>query len=256
MKEYTSSPSLFVGADLIVLPEVDSTNSYAQNLLKSSRPSNGTVILAEKQSDGRGQRGTSWIAEPGQNITLSIILYPKSLSINKQFYLSRITALAVLEFCRNITEIKNFRIKWPNDIYFEKQKVAGILIENGLRGNLLSYSITGIGLNLNQSSFGDLINATSLALITGKTFVLKEAVKSLLQHFEKRYLQLHSNKFQQIESDYLNELVGLNEILSFNDNHGNFDGTIKGVTEEGKLIVYSTERGKKEYDLKEIKFIL
>ena len=145
-------------------------------------------------------------------------------------------------------------IKWPNDIYVGRQKIAGILIENQLTGTRISRSILGIGLNINQSNFGDL-NATSLYLKTEKFFDVKEVMLRFLHQFDLLWLTLMRGESQLLKSHYSSLLFGLNETLLFEDDLGEFQGTIKGVDELGRLNV-SSVRGDRIYDLKEIRFKL
>ena len=123
--------TLFVGQTMINLAETDSTNTYANNLLKQGLVNEGTVIITEHQTKGRGQMGNTWLAKKGENLTFSVVLHPVFLSADKQFYLSKITALAVFNTLTEFIDASqhDIKIKWPNDILVNKKKIAGILIE-------------------------------------------------------------------------------------------------------------------------------
>lgn len=124
--------TLFIGKNLLFLHEVESTNTYAMNLLRNVNAIEGTVVYTDNQTHGKGQRGANWGSEIAQNITASIIIKPHFLNIDNAFYLSKISALAVYDV---LTELlpnshNGIKIKWPNDILVNQQKISGILIEN------------------------------------------------------------------------------------------------------------------------------
>ena len=130
------------------IEDVTSTNDYLSQLCKNNETKEFYTVWAERQTAGRGQRGNSWESEPGKNLTFSIVLYPTVLKARQQFYLSMLVSTAVVYALNNYT--KGFSVKWPNDIYWNDKKIAGILIENELEGNYVMQSIVGIGLNVNQ----------------------------------------------------------------------------------------------------------
>ena len=148
--------------DIIWLQNVDSTNEEARR--RFSECDNLSVLSAVSQTSGKGQRGNSWTSEPGANLTFSIILKDGyRIKAYDQFVLSEITALSVIDFL-SFHGIDS-SIKWPNDIYVDKKKICGILVENSLRGEFVSSSIIGIGLNINQRNFDvNLPNPTSMIL--------------------------------------------------------------------------------------------
>jgi BirA family biotin operon repressor/biotin-[acetyl-CoA-carboxylase] ligase len=121
-------------------------------MLKLSRPPAGTVITAQEQTNGRGQRGSSWTAFKGDNLLASIIVYPNFLPPDETFMLSRITALAIRDAIEALTD-KDVFIKWPNDIIIGDKKVCGILIENNWSDFKIQSAIIGFGINVNQDKF-------------------------------------------------------------------------------------------------------
>lgn len=136
----------------------------------------GTALRAVTQTHGRGQRGNVWEAEPGMNITMSMVLRPGPIDCHSHFLVSKAIAVGVANFLQ--THASQFsdeiKIKWPNDILVNGRKIAGILIENtlGSRGDLI-YSIAGIGLNVNQTLFTEAApNAVSLSMLTGEYYDL------------------------------------------------------------------------------------
>jgi BirA family biotin operon repressor/biotin-[acetyl-CoA-carboxylase] ligase len=133
------------------------------------------------------------------------------------------------------------------------KKVSGILIENSLAGDAIQYSIVGIGLNVNQETFS-LPAASSMKIMTGIDFSLADLLCSLLEFLEQRYLQLRSGKTLELRNDYLKSLYGIGEPRNFADAEGEWQGTIEGVTQHGKLLILK-QGFIKSYDMKEIRFI-
>ena len=156
------SETLFTGRNLIKVKTIASTNNYALELLANNEPIEGTAIMAEYQQSGKGQRGSGWLSDEGANLLVSLIFYPRFLSPNNQFYLNIIASLAVMETVNNFCRA-DVKVKWPNDVYANERKIAGILIENSIRGSQIFSSVIGIGLNINQTSFPQFdVEATSL----------------------------------------------------------------------------------------------
>ena len=252
--------TLFIGKNLLFLHEVESTNTYAMNLLRNVNSIEGTVIYTDNQTKGKGQRGAEWSSEIAQNVTTSIILKPHFLSIDNTFYLSKISALAVYDVLAEIIPNSQYdiKIKWPNDILVNKSKIAGILIENNFSHTSIQHSVVGIGLNVNQLSFNEFEKvATSLKLLTGINYSRTDLLELLCSKLEKWYLKLKEQKLDFINESYLNCLFGLNHTLSFIDLKENvFDAKILGVSSNGKLIVELQDSSIKQYDIKEVKFVL
>jgi BirA family biotin operon repressor/biotin-[acetyl-CoA-carboxylase] ligase len=250
--------TLFIGQKIISLEQTDSTNSFMLRLLKSENIYEGTVVVTRKQEQGRGQRGTSWESEPGKNLTLSIFLCPLFLKPDEQFFLNKVISLGVAEFVISLLKRekgKKVKIKWPNDIYIGNKKVAGILIENSVSGKWLQHSIAGIGININQEKFSSCIpNPTSLKIVTGKEFDLKECLSGLCSCIEKRYLQLKANHREKIDSDYLSAIYRFGEVANYRYKDELLSAKITGVTMSGKLILKTEEEKIFECDYKEVEF--
>ncbi len=254
-----SMKTLFIGQNAIHLKAVDSTNSYASELLRQNRLVEGTIIYSFEQQNGRGQRGTVWESEPNKNATLSLVLHPTFLQTDKQFLLTKIASLAIADL---MSETLNFpikthdiKIKWPNDIYVGNKKIAGILIENTLRENILQSTIIGVGLNINQKIFNPAINATSLSMLTNKEFDLMEIIKRFCEFIEARYLQLKTNKLESINTAYLKHLYRLGEWSQYISNEKKIEGKIIGTSASGRLQMKLESGVIKEFDLKEIRFV-
>ena len=252
----TKNNTLFVGKVLLQMEELDSTNSYALELLSKNKPSEGTVISARNQTQGRGQIGSSWESEAGKNLTFSLILYPTFLTIKQQFLLNQVISLSLYDFISK--KISNeVKIKWPNDIYVRNKKVAGTLIQNILSANKFQTSIIGIGVNINQTNFlSDAPNPTSLKIEAGKEFDLRDTIEALCGDIEKRYLQLRSDKSTIIQKDYLANLYRYQEAAIYQrlDNGEVFSGKIVGIEESGKLMI-DHAKGQSSFSIKEVKFL-
>ena len=174
--------TLFIGKNLVFVPECPSTNTLALEISQQSPVKEGTVVITDSQTAGKGQRGNTWEARPELNLTFSVILKPGFLAINKQFYLNVLISLGLRDYLKEKTSVTAY-IKWPNDILVHGKKISGILIENQLRGSLLLNSIAGIGLNLNQKEFGSR-SATSLSLLTGNEFDRSEELPRIIGHWK------------------------------------------------------------------------
>ena len=245
--------TLFIGQQLYYLPECESTNSEAQQLLIKNKATEGCTVITSEQTKGRGQRGNIWEAEPGKNITLSVILSPVFLPVRQQFYLNMAVSLAVLDLLRE-QGASDAQVKWPNDLYVKDKKLGGILIENTINSYNLQHSIVGIGLNINQLNF-DVSTATSLAAVTGTSINLEHVTKQLLELFEKRYLELRGGKHAKLKYEYLQALYRYQEEHMFVVDGKRTTGSIIGVNEDGKLGV-NIEGELQFFGFKEISYII
>ena len=142
--------------NIIKLDAIDSTNAYLKELTLKSIPFDYTVVIAEEQIQGRGQRGTKWESEIGKNLTVSVFKKIEGLRVEQQFYISMCVSLALINSLKKF-QIPQLRIKWPNDILSANKKICGILIENIIKNNELVGCIVGIGLNINQKKFQHLL---------------------------------------------------------------------------------------------------
>jgi BirA family transcriptional regulator, biotin operon repressor / biotin---[acetyl-CoA-carboxylase] ligase len=240
--------------NIVELNEVESTNNYASQLV-SEKPEECTVVLAQFQNKGRGQRGNYWESEYGKNLLMSVILYPGFLPAEKQFYISKIVSLALAGILDN--KVDEPQIKWPNDIYVDTKKVAGILIENAIKGAHLDYSIVGIGLNLNQEHFiSDAPNPVSLKMLTGQNYDTREILNEFLTAFKHWYKTLKMGELSKIDSAYFNSLFGRNEWRQFRSENRAFEARIAGIGEFGKLQLENRSGEMMEYMFKEVEFVV
>ncbi len=242
-----------VGRDLLIFPSLDSTNDSCRKLLNSQDVQEGTVVWAHHQLKGRGLAGSAWESEEGQNLTFSVVLHPLFLKPSDQFYLSMVTSLGITGFLDEFTD--NIRIKWPNDIYYDKSKIAGILIENSIMENKITDSILGIGININQTVFGSHIpNPVSLKLVTGQHHPLRAGLESLCEKINHWYLLLMQGKKAEIKNRYTEQLYRLNEKTPFRCNDKVFTGTVRGVDGFGRMALELEDGNTGYFNLKEVEF--
>ena len=250
--------TFFTGKFLLHLPSVDSTNNYAKNYIAKSSPIDGTVILADEQFAGRGQSGNIWLSEAGKNLTFSIIYQTSFLLATEQFYLNMAISLGISAALASILlpdSDLSVKIKWPNDIYVQNKKIAGILIENTISGIHLKHSVIGIGLNVNQEHFQDGIKATSLQNVTKQNQDRNTVLNQVLLSVEKYFLLLKERKFERLKSDYIAHLYRYNIVSAYKKDEIVFFGKIIGVDAIGNLQM-ETENGLLQFGFKEISFVI
>jgi len=245
---------MIIGSKLIYFESLPSTNNHAVQLLKTSEPAEGTIIYTDYQSLGKGQPGNKWESEKGKNLLMSIILYPSFINSDKQFLISMALSLGICDFLRRY--ITSCSIKWPNDIYVNNDKIAGILIESSLTGNHIDFTIAGIGLNINQENFlSNVPNPISLHLLSGLKYELGDCLYNLAIDLDKRYKQLIGGYFDQIKEEYISKLYRLNEWNKFRDAVGIYTGRIITVGDFGRIKIEKQNGNLTDYSFKEIEFI-
>lgn len=234
-----------IGHTEIKLNKTRSTNDFAEDLCIQNEIQEGTVILSTFQSKGKGQIGKSWYSSHDKNLLCSLILEPSFLPLKSQFYLSIVVSLAVRELVCQCCGRDDIKVKWPNDIYCDKNKIAGILIQTILQGNKMRYAIVGVGLNVNEREFPiDIPNPTSISLVTGNKLNVEEVKNLFYQCIEESYSMLRAGMHSQLRNLYLEHLYLKNIPAYFSKNGRVFTGTIKGITDAGHLII---DQGGEEY---------
>ncbi len=238
-----------------LVDEIDSTNNYMKSLLLKQKVKEGTIVSADFQTGGRGQRGNGWMSENGKNLLFSIVLYPDTVKANEQFLILQVVSLAVADFLRKYTD--GITIKWPNDIYWREKKICGILIENAIEGDQIKESVCGIGINLNQESFdSSLPNPVSLKQITEEYYkqsiILGEVRELLFSYYE----QLRRGEIQIIAENYRDSLFRKTGYHLFNDNTNDFIARIKNVAPDGTLILETESGDERRFAFKEVRYVL
>ena len=263
------------GTNILMFDTLDSTNRYCGRM-KLDNVKEFTTIWTLRQTDGIGQRGNHWVSADGMNLTFSVVLHPTFLPAAQQYELTKAMALAVSDWLIDeigdqVTESKHIHnelvpqaacpsinIKWPNDIYANGRKICGMLIENTI-GNRYETAICGIGVNVNQTEFGDSApNATSLKIITGKEYELDGLLRNILECLKKRYDELKKCCLcvtNSIDGDYLNRLMRLNKSCRYVYKGSVITATITGVSQWGHLLLTTDNGEQLECGIKEIVFV-
>jgi BirA family biotin operon repressor/biotin-[acetyl-CoA-carboxylase] ligase len=240
--------------NIVKLDAIDSTNDYLKDLVRKHAPENYSVVTAELQTNGKGQRGSTWSSEKGKNIIMSMLVRDFSLSTSSIFDLNIVVSLAVLHSLIPLN-IPKLAIKWPNDIMSDDKKIGGILIENCFKSGSGVDSVIGIGLNVNQLEFEDLPQASSLALISQATIdrdVLLENIVIAIQENIKSW-KLNA---QLLTDMYINLLFKKGEKMVFQDSDRLFfNGLIRGITPIGRLIIEHENGNLLDFDIKQVKMI-
>ena len=245
-----------IGDEIIRLKEVDSTNRFFMDWIRREKVGEGTLVISDHQSAGKGLDGSVWESEPSRNLTFSFVLYPAFLALEAQFYLNKVISLGLVDLVKEILPGRDdIRIKWPNDIYIGDRKVAGTLIQNGIIGSQFDFVVIGIGLNVNQASFiGDAVNPVSFFLASGQTFDLEEVLAKTIEKIEHRYMVLKQGDKQSIDEDYMLQLYRVQQLAGYTFKGKSIQAKITGVNSYGHLILEIPGGKIIECDLKEIKF--
>lgn len=233
------------------LASVPSTNRYCE-ALDLAEVEDFTCYWALAQTAGIGQRGNHWEAEPGKNLTFSLVLHPTFLPADRQFKLTEALSLAL---CDCLKDTKDLKVKWPNDIYVGRRKICGTLVSTRLQGAQIASAICGIGLNVNQTVFPDWVpNPTSMALLTGEEYDLEPLLKKILACIEKRYNDLKNGIDPQPE--YLAHLLNINVTARYIYNEEELTATLTGIDPHGRLLLTTADGRHLSCGMKEITFLV
>lgn len=244
---------------IIILDEVGSTNSYLMDMLSSDQDLPQLfAVMARSQTSGRGQRGNSWFANPSSELTCSILLRDGSLSPSEQYAVCELAAYGLLKtIARYLPEEqkRKLSIKWPNDIYFEDKKIAGILIEHSITGSVIDYSVLGIGLNLNETNFPpELPNPISLKQITGEDYNPEEVLRRLIKRFGFMLEEFLVGNYAEVHRNYMRRLYRRKGLHRYTDHEGSFLASIKNVLPSGQIILEREDGTVSTYAFKEVQF--
>lgn len=240
--------------NIIKLSAIDSTNTFLKNLANAKQIENFTIVVAENQTNGRGQRGASWFVDSGKNLTFSVLYKFETTEINL-FCLNVIVAISIVEGLKVNSDL-NFLIKWPNDILADNKKVAGVLIENSFKSLNEIQTIIGIGINVNQENFDSLPQASSLLKLENKCFDKEKLLVAIVNELEKNLEELKFVGEDYFWTKYHDILFKKDKVSAFEDNKNNkFVGMIIGVNKEGKLKVVLDDETIALFNLKEIKML-
>jgi BirA family biotin operon repressor/biotin-[acetyl-CoA-carboxylase] ligase len=245
-----------IGKNYLYFDSITSTNNYAMELVHNGNAQHGSIVHAAHQTQGKGQRGKTWIDEPNQNLCFSLILN-LNLPIQYSFYISKWISTSLCQFINNHTQLSS-KIKWPNDIYINDKKTAGILIENQIKGNQIEHTVIGIGLNVNQTVFAKhLNNATSLLHNLHPQqapYNIFDLLQALIAHLNQNYLKLQTQNWPILNNQYAQHLYKINQLQQFSTNpqNPNFEAQITGVSPEGFLTLKTPQQYIQHYAVGEI----
>jgi BirA family biotin operon repressor/biotin-[acetyl-CoA-carboxylase] ligase len=233
---------------------IDSCQSTNSLVAAQADAPHGYVVVTKEQTAGRGQRGNSWESAPGKNLTFSMVLRPEKISARRQFELSMVVSLAIVNVLDRYVE--NVSIKWPNDIYVGDKKICGILIENTLSETQIARSIVGVGLNVNQDQFvSDAPNPVSLKQLTDTEYDLTE----LMQEFANEIvgeLKAYENdvEVENLRSDYMSRLWRGDGFYPYLEaaTERQFDARIVDISPMGVLTLEEHDGKQSSYAFKEV----
>jgi BirA family biotin operon repressor/biotin-[acetyl-CoA-carboxylase] ligase len=239
------------------LKETASTNEYLKQLLEKEELDEGTVVVADFQTAGRGQAHNSWESQAGKNLLFSLLLRPDFLEAEDFFAITEVVSLAVHEVLSVYLKDKaNLSIKWANDIYWKDKKIAGILIENSLLGNKIISSVIGIGLNVNQDEFtSDAPNPISMKDITGTQYALNEVLQKIQLAILRYYIVLMEDGFDAIHRRYLAVLYRREGFHNYEADGKTFSAVLVDVAKSGELKLEDKHFKQMTFAFKEIKFV-
>ncbi|MEZ7494046.1 biotin--[acetyl-CoA-carboxylase] ligase [Leeuwenhoekiella aequorea] len=239
---------------IVKLNATTSTNTYLRAYAKKLDVVEDTIVWAAEQLAGRGQRGAFWESEKDKNLTFSLFKRVGELRIDRQFYITMATSLAVYDALKQLG-IEQLSVKWPNDILAGRSKICGVLIESVIRNGLYAV-IIGVGLNVNQRLFVRAPRATSIALETGKHHELEEILNILISKFYHYVELIAQGQLIALKKDYESKLFRKDKASTFKLPDGStFTAIIKEVSKTGKLILQLEDELYKEFDLKEVKML-
>ena len=237
------------------LETIDSTNAYLQRQQAVTDIRNW-VVSADEQSAGKGMGQNSWESEVGKNLTFSLALEVSFLSAERQFLLSEAVALGLFQSVYDVIPSEKLHIKWPNDIYYENRKLAGILINSTIKANKMDTSIIGIGLNVNQMQFQDWpTHPISLQQITGKEYALQPLLEHIVESINNKVEVLKADA-ATLEKEYLQRLYRHRTWADYEVNGKVLRLFLTGIDPFGRLMLVDEKEKSYCFDIKEIKFLL
>ena len=235
---------------IIKVNATDSTNAFIKRGIRNASIKETTCVWALEQTNGKGQRGTKWMSGTGENLTFSIFFKVPQAIQSTPFAKSMLVALSIFK-ALNKYSLPQLKIKWPNDIMSANKKIGGILIENTIQNAVLSETVIGIGINVNQENFEGLPKASSIKNILGISLPLEMLLKQIIAEIENSFTNYHSKDFNTVKNQFETRLFRLKKPSTFVISGEEFPGIIKGVTDEGLLQILH-ENGLKTYSLKEV----
>ena len=234
------------------IKQTQSTNALCWEMNRDNPLPEGSVIYTDFQTAGKGQPGNAWESSNAKNLLFSMILHPVRVPMDELFLISQLVSIAIKNALDDFTT--NISIKWPNDIYWNDKKLAGILIENSLQGTIIKNVVIGIGLNVNQKIFiSSAPNPVSLLQITGKIQNRKLLLQRICKNILDIYTELDKDK---IREKYFESLYRRDGLYPFETNDELIQAKIRGVEQDGKLELETVNGEVKSFYFKEVQFII
>lgn len=237
----------------IKLNTVTSTNDYSMGLLNKKEVECETVVYADSQSKGKGLGSNVWYSEDYKSLVFSLIMFPE-IKVDRHFVLSMIVSLAMCDYLRfkGIPAV----IKWPNDIFCQNKKLAGILIENNIVGDELKSSVIGVGLNMNLSEFPSYLpEAISMFQLSKQKYDIDKEVEIITEIITEKFSACRDSDFEYLKELYLEKLFKLNEYHNYRSDGTVFTARIIDIREDGHLVLETEDKLVREYYFKEVEFI-
>ncbi len=231
----------FIGRNFIYAEEINSTNSYLLDK-KNKNLVDGTVVFAEKQTEGRGRKNRVWYSVKEQNLNFSILLtnrkyFPKNINL-----INFASSLAVALSIENLFQL-NASLKWPNDVLINNKKVCGILLEAVSQGSKIEQLVIGIGINVNQSTFQGTFNIppTSIRLEMNETIERERLLAEVLNSFEEILYETLSNP-KEIMRDWKSRCRMIGEKIEVNEGNSIKYGIFDDIDESGTLLLKTKDK--------------
>ncbi|MGQ9797847.1 MAG: biotin--[acetyl-CoA-carboxylase] ligase [Ignavibacterium sp.] len=230
----------FIGRNFIYIEEIDSTNTFLLDR-KNGVDISGTVVLAEKQTKGRGRKNRVWYSSKEQNLTFSILLFKEYKLFHHLNLINFCASLSVASSIENLYQLKT-ELKWPNDVLINKKKTCGILLESSSQGNKIDRVVVGIGVNVNQSMFQGQFNypPTSIRIELGKEVEREKLLAEILNNFEF-YLSKILNEPEYITREWKEKCKILGEKVYIKEGETVKNGIFEDIDKEGFLLLRTKE---------------
>jgi BirA family biotin operon repressor/biotin-[acetyl-CoA-carboxylase] ligase len=241
---------------LFKLNATDSTNSYLRQLSKNKELGKWSVVTADYQTQGRGQKGAVWHSDNGKNLICSILLKLDDFNAEDQFMLNCAVSVGIHHYLKRYN-LPKLRVKWPNDIMSVSKKLGGILIENTLVSNKINQCIIGIGININQEKFpDDLPMAVSIKQLTAYDTPRDIFLQDLLNSIQNKFELIFEKQYEELWVQYQSLLYRKDKAHMFKNNKGEqFMGVIRGVTKQGTLQIEREDSSMDAYNFKEVSYL-
>jgi BirA family biotin operon repressor/biotin-[acetyl-CoA-carboxylase] ligase len=225
----------YFGEKIYSFETISSTNDFAKEIASKGEPE-GTIVIADEQTKGRGKLDRKWFSPKGKNLLFSIILRPKIKTDRIQL----LTLLAGVSVCESLEKFGIYSdLKWPNDLLIQCKKVCGILLESSFRGDIPEFVIIGIGLNVNTDvdDFPPELrnNVTSLKIITGKEFDKKEILSEICIRLEKNYFSEIESEFSYIVGKWKSKCHSIGKILTITSGNNKITGIFEDIHNDGSI---------------------